>query len=408
MKKGQSAAAAQFSALDIRPMEGEKEFRAMIEFGARSFDLPEGMFAAMSKGAPNYVYGNTTTAWDGSRLVGSVSVFERNLAIGGCLVPAGGIADVMTEDDFRGKGLATALLGRAEDLMRSRGYVFSVLMTDIVPFYAKRGWSAIPRPRYVLDCAEVKPFVVPDRYTVEPLPPEDAVNILAGMYSDPAVTSHGGMVVRRGRYAETFFSWYQYRKPLGFAVRCGSDIVGACLVRVKGSRLEIDECGYVQSHPESPKNLLRAALDLANDRGCASVSGIFPETHPMAVKCVLLGGRREPDTMLMGKVLDTGGFADALAPLWAKRTFDAGVEKGRYTLQVAGSGTITAVWDGEKIVIADRAPKSGSPCAISHDEFVVRALGTSGFHGGAYTQLSPFWSAALQPQDGVFWDADKF
>ncbi|KAJ3229163.1 hypothetical protein HDU81_005584 [Chytriomyces hyalinus] len=60
-------------------------------------------------------------------------------------VRIGGIGDVATRSEHRGKGLAHALLNLADDYMRSR-FPLAVLHAGpaVVPVYSKQGWQSIP------------------------------------------------------------------------------------------------------------------------------------------------------------------------------------------------------------------------------------------------------------------------
>lgn len=76
-------------------------------------------------------------------VVSSLVVLPRTLRIGDREVPIGLIGSVVTEESYRGQGLASELLGRAEDELRLSGAVLSVLWADEREFYAQRGYVPI-------------------------------------------------------------------------------------------------------------------------------------------------------------------------------------------------------------------------------------------------------------------------
>ncbi len=75
-----------------------------------------------------------------------VQIFPRSMMIDGRAVRFGGIGNVGTHPAYRRRGYATRLLRYAIDLMKEEKFEGSLLFTDIPRFYAKLGWSSIPRP----------------------------------------------------------------------------------------------------------------------------------------------------------------------------------------------------------------------------------------------------------------------
>ena len=65
----------------------------------------------------------------------------REFRLGELRVRAGLIGSVATDPAWRGRGLATRLLARAEDELRARGCVFALLWADEAGFYLRRGYA---------------------------------------------------------------------------------------------------------------------------------------------------------------------------------------------------------------------------------------------------------------------------
>lgn len=85
-------------------------------------------------------------AADGDRIVSTVRVFRRKVWLLGEQVPMGGVGEVSTHPDFRGRGLAGTLLGMAVDYMVREGLAVSLLFADAHGFYRKHGWECLPKP----------------------------------------------------------------------------------------------------------------------------------------------------------------------------------------------------------------------------------------------------------------------
>ena len=81
-------------------------------------------------------------AWEGDALVGHAAVIQRRLVHGGRALRAGYVEGVGVRADQRRKGVASALMGDAEEIIR-RGYDCGALGSsdDGLPFYTGRGWQ---------------------------------------------------------------------------------------------------------------------------------------------------------------------------------------------------------------------------------------------------------------------------
>jgi GNAT superfamily N-acetyltransferase len=68
------------------------------------------------------------------------ALLERELALPDVRVRAGFIGSVVTHPDFRGRGLASRVLARAEKTLAERGAIVAILWGDDQGFYARRGY----------------------------------------------------------------------------------------------------------------------------------------------------------------------------------------------------------------------------------------------------------------------------
>eukprot|EP01087_Luapelamoeba_hula_P019243 TRINITY_DN6350_c1_g1_i3.p1 TRINITY_DN6350_c1_g1~~TRINITY_DN6350_c1_g1_i3.p1 ORF type:complete len:378 (+),score=72.89 TRINITY_DN6350_c1_g1_i3:279-1412(+) len=92
--------------------------------------------------APQHT-GSSTASDADPRIVSTVRVFDRRAYLNGALVRAGGIGEVSTRSEHRGRGLASRLLRAAERTMCDTGMTFGLLHTDSHGFYARLGWTAL-------------------------------------------------------------------------------------------------------------------------------------------------------------------------------------------------------------------------------------------------------------------------
>ena len=83
------------------------------------------------------------------KLVGSLEVFERSISVGGESLTVGGIGGVLTNPEWRGRGVARAMLKRSEEFLKDElGVDFGLLICGekVAPVYAKCGWFPVAGP----------------------------------------------------------------------------------------------------------------------------------------------------------------------------------------------------------------------------------------------------------------------
>ncbi|MDH7482088.1 MAG: GNAT family N-acetyltransferase [Armatimonadota bacterium] len=80
------------------------------------------------------------------KLVSAVQICERLVSVGVADIVMGGIANVATLPEYRGKGYSSRLLKDSIRVMRRCGFDFSLLFTGIQPFYERLGWKSMPMP----------------------------------------------------------------------------------------------------------------------------------------------------------------------------------------------------------------------------------------------------------------------
>lgn len=82
-------------------------------------------------------------------ILSQVAITELDIEIDGRKVTAGSIGGLLTPTHLQGNGHANSLMDRAEefiftDLNLPMGILFC--LSELVPFYAKRGWMSLTRP----------------------------------------------------------------------------------------------------------------------------------------------------------------------------------------------------------------------------------------------------------------------
>ncbi len=110
-------------------------------------------FARYNHNDPGFRDALCLVARDGGQLVSTVQIFDRAINLGGQSVPMGGIGSVFTLDDYRHKGVASALMQLSVDTMIREGFEVSLLFAERLTFYNQFGWRELERKFSVLAAA---------------------------------------------------------------------------------------------------------------------------------------------------------------------------------------------------------------------------------------------------------------
>jgi GNAT superfamily N-acetyltransferase len=93
---------------------------------------------------PTWSDDNVFVAVEQDRILSLVSILPRHLKILGHSIPTGGLGNLYTDPGMRSHGIATELIDRACDALRSRGLELAMLFPGAPPatgeFFEKRGW----------------------------------------------------------------------------------------------------------------------------------------------------------------------------------------------------------------------------------------------------------------------------
>jgi len=129
---------------------------------------------------PSWSSENVFVATERDRILAAVSILPRHLKILGHNIPTGGLSNLYTDPESRGRGIATELLERVCDEMRSRGFELAVIFPGAPPatsaFFEKRGWHSWGGQQTILRRdAEAPPAGEEGREEIElqPVGPDD-------------------------------------------------------------------------------------------------------------------------------------------------------------------------------------------------------------------------------------------
>lgn len=142
-----------------------RERDEVIELLGRWYNDRGEFFARYNQNDPGFRDALCLVARDGGRLVSTVQIFDRAINLDGHSVPMSGIGSVFTLEEYRHKGVASALMRLAVDTMAREGFEVSLLFADRLTFYNQFGWREIERKLSLL--AGAASINAPDRFAID-------------------------------------------------------------------------------------------------------------------------------------------------------------------------------------------------------------------------------------------------
>src|SRR5271155_2595251 len=139
-------------------------------------------FARYNQNDPGFRDALCLVARDGGRLVSTVQIFDRAINLEGQSVPMGGIGSVFTLEEYRHKGVASALMRLAVDTMVREGFEVSLLFAERLTFYNQFGWREVERKFSILAAAAA--LDVPDRFVLDSFEIERDVAEIAAIHRE--------------------------------------------------------------------------------------------------------------------------------------------------------------------------------------------------------------------------------
>src|SRR5271167_873604 len=124
----------------------------VLDLLARWYD-DRAFFARYNQNDPGFRDALCLVARDGGRLVSTVQIFDRAINLDGQSVPMGGIGSVFTLEEYRHKGVASALMRLSVDTMVREGFEVSLLFAERLTFYNQFGWREVERQFSILTTA---------------------------------------------------------------------------------------------------------------------------------------------------------------------------------------------------------------------------------------------------------------
>jgi predicted N-acetyltransferase YhbS len=215
-------------------------------------NTPKSFFDRQVENDPSLLPGHTRIFVENGKILSCVRVYFRKIHCQGETVLAGGIGDVGTDPEYRGRGFASMLMTNALEFVQKRGAAFSLLFTHINPYYMKFGYLTLPSLAVA--------FRIPSRTSHVPFRrahfPKDLTR-LERLYVRNN-RERIGPVVRNRRYWISQLRFPRIQPNLVWVSEKGKTL--ACTIKgfVAEDRLKVIEFGFVPGEEERLFDLMAA------------------------------------------------------------------------------------------------------------------------------------------------------
>ncbi|MDO8683776.1 MAG: GNAT family N-acetyltransferase [Armatimonadota bacterium] len=388
----------------------DSEREECLEMLDRAFDgTPNGYFVRYFEGDPDYKNDYCRVYPENGRIVSSLHICRREVRVGLSRLVMGGLANVGTEPDHRGKGYSSEVLRDSARFMNEDEMDFSILYTGINAFYDRLGWRTLPVPYLFGKLEKSVAAANEERYGVRVYNPDEDAPALLKVYEEFS----GAMLMSavRSEFRWRNFTMHKFHPPWRIMLaEDDSGIVAYTVSKIHNDTLIFDELGFSPGHEAALSLLMKQDASDAISQGAREVS-LEPATHP-AVTAIAAGIADELEirhqTGGMVMFFDLERTFGRLLPELARRVKAIGLN-GSVAIKTEIGGVALKA-DGSTIEIAN--PSSQMDEAKLTQPDLARLIFGIGQVEGADSSMSnnarEFLDRLFPSQPFVYWITDKF
>lgn len=413
--------------MEIRTVR-ESEVEEMIELMCLVF-RPRGheRYRQYMVGDPLYQRDQSRVVVADGRIVATLRVWDKQLRVGSTPVRFGGIGNVCTHPDARGKGFATAMMEEAVGYMTESGYPISCLFTDAGNrFYHRMGYRGVPSNGFRM--SQWKLADITSDWEVTQF--EEARDLApAAQLYEICNRDRSGTLVRDMAYWTSGNVRARDVHP-NLVARKGDVLGGYLTYDVLAGGVEILDVAH-RSEAGVLTALVDQLLGVCTGQGIETIHGLLPQRHPFVDVMLELGMGNlvsAGNNKLMLNTLNLQALSEQILPELQGRLDASDIEVGEPV-------TVVIQVDGKECVLmqgADRTIQLGSTSAsdatavagvdkvaLSGELFWRMLLGESGWrdlqpilHERSQMSMSPQANGLMRvlfpTNEPVFWQADHY
>lgn len=411
--------------IEIRPIRNRAELEECYDLWGNVFAENESrsFFQERLDYDESYHYDTTWIAKVDGEIASSVQIFPYDTRFGNTVLRVGGIGNVATKPEFRGKGLAKEILHAQIHWMGSYGFNLSLLFTGIYSFYHQMGWRQIPERMFRFDRemgggmngalgqkrANVKSGLDNGKNGIVPANlPQD----LEGLIHVYEAWNHkqGNSMARTEQYWQNQIKW-KHESASNFLIkRENESIVAYIRLRHRDSNTEILEACYLNGKED---DMVHVFLHLLGHPDCRkSVTMRIPENHVLADVLRKAGVIPIAFNSAMWRFFDFTRLMNQIEPVLQERVFThPEIVKGKAILFRCENDCV--ILDFNKTGEFSVQPYSGLPrydMSIELTDAQFLGLLTQGIQilGNHKLSQNPYLKLLFPNQSGILWTSDFF
>lgn|GEM_PF-458681 len=414
--------------MEIRTVR-ESEVGQMIELMCLVF-RPQGheRYRQYMVGDPLYERDQSRVVVDGGRIVATLRVWDKRLRVRSTPIRFGGIGNVCTHPDVRGKGYATALMEEAVQYMRESGYPISCLFTEAGNrFYRRFGYRGVPLNGFRMTQWKVAE-AFESEWEVSPFDEARDLNSAVELY-DICNRGRSGSLVRDDAYWRSGNVRTRDVHPKLVAYNgdnCEDNFGGYLTYTTTANEVEILDVAH-RSQPGVLRALADRLLSDCTRQGVEVIHGLLPQRHPLVDAMLELGTGNlvsAGNSKFMLNTLNMRALSEQLLPGLQERlassVVDVTTPGGSVVIQVDGEECALSLGPDRSLVLgnATGASDGAEEVPLSGEHFWRMLMGESGWddlqpmrseHGREVSAAADELLTVLFPtSEPVFWHADHF
>lgn len=295
--------------IDIRTIHNHEELEQAYNIWESVFPEDKQFFKERIELDQEYDTNTTWIAKVNGKIAASVQIFPYYFYYGNMILKVGGIGNVATLPDYRGRGLTQTILKRQLEWMDNNDFDLSHLSTGINAFYEKVGWHTIPNHSYMLNNVPELPTF---KYEVDQFVQSDLAEVKA-LYEDFCKNSVG-MYIRSSKYWENQLQRKHNNPPYFLVARSHKKIVAYFRYFANNGNIMIVESCYDQNHEDAVLSLLKETL--IRNKGYKSVRINFEGNHFLTQYFKKLNAETVVGTDNMWKIINMRRFMRKLKSIF--------------------------------------------------------------------------------------------